>query len=101
WIAANPKNASLVARALAEFGFNDAEPNLFLEPRKIIRMGIVPMRLEILTSISGVEFSECYARRIIAEFEGVPVSIISREDLIKTNPASGRLKDRADLEQLL
>ena len=85
---------------MQQFGFKDAEPVLFLQPRKIIRLGVPPVRLEILTSISGVDFAECYTRRVEADLGGVTASFIHRDDLIRNKLASGRLKDRLDLEQL-
>lgn len=63
-------------------------------------MGFPPMRLEITTSISGVEFEECYSSRIIDEFDGVEVNVIDLENLKKNKKATGRTKDIADLEQL-
>jgi len=56
WIGTAPANAERAAKALREFGFAGAEPKMF-EPGKIIRMGVPPVRLEILTTISGVEFA--------------------------------------------
>jgi hypothetical protein len=89
-----------VAQVLREFGFAQAEPDIFLEPRKVVRMGVPPIRLEILTSISGVEFAECYARRLEAELDGIPVKLIQLDDLKRNKAASGRLQDRLDLERL-
>src|SRR6266852_5578827 len=60
WIASTTENANRVARLLKEFGFGQVDPDLFREPRRVIRMGVPPVRLEILTTISGVEFAECY-----------------------------------------
>jgi hypothetical protein len=70
------------------------------EPGQIIRMGVPPLRLEILTTISGVDFEECYGRRESAEIEGILVPVIRLEDLKRNKRASGRLKDLADLEEL-
>ena len=63
-------------------------------------MGVPPVRLEILTSISGVSFSDRYARRIRAEINGRPVPLIQLDDLKRNKLASGRLKDQLDLEHL-
>ena len=63
-------------------------------------MGVPPVRLEILTSISGVEFAECYGRRVKTEWDGVAVALIDLPDLKRNKQASGRLKDLLDLEQL-
>jgi len=100
WISIHPENARRVAQALHEFGFVQAEPETFLKPRKVIRMGVPPIRLEILTSISGVEFGDCYARRLEAELDGIPINLIQLEDLKRNKAASGRLQDRLDLERL-
>ena len=58
------------------------------------------MRLEITTSISGVDFDECYLARIVDELDGVEVKVIDLKNLKKNKKASGRTKDIADLEQL-
>ncbi|MFB3788939.1 MAG: hypothetical protein ACE15F_21480 [bacterium] len=102
WIALNPHNAAGLEKALADFGFcaADIPATLFKEPGKIVRMGVPPMRLEIMTTISGVEFSSCYARRVTAEIDGISVTLIGLDDLKINKQASGRHKDLNDLEQL-
>jgi len=102
WIALNRQNAARVAKALRAFGFRaeDAPEALFTEPGKIVRMGVPPLRLEIITTISGVEFDACYARRVEMEIDSVPVSVIGLDDLKANKRASGRHKDLNDLEQL-
>jgi len=66
WIAVRPANADRVVAALKEFGFDlpDLSPELFLRPWQIIRLGVPPARIEIATTISGVDFAECYAERV-------------------------------------
>jgi len=100
WISRTLENATNVAAALREFGFANARLESFLEPDRMVRMGVPPLRVEILTSISGVEFPECYSRRAIIEVDGVPISVIRIDDLKHNKLASGRLKDLADLEAL-
>jgi hypothetical protein len=63
-------------------------------------MGNPPLRLEILTTISGVEFADAYAQRIIDTIDGVAVNIIGLGQLKVNKRASGRLKDLSDLENL-
>jgi hypothetical protein len=58
------------------------------------------VRLEILTSVSGVEFADCYTRRVEADIDGIVVNFIHLDDLKRNKQACGRLKDRLDLEQL-
>jgi predicted nucleotidyltransferase len=102
WVAINPQNAQKIVTVLEEFGFNFPELNvdLFLKQDKIIRMGIPPMRLEILTTVSGVEFEICYQNRIIAELDGVQIDMIGLDDLKRNKLAAGRHKDLNDLENL-
>ena len=63
-------------------------------------MGVSPFRLEILTTIDGVEFSECYESRETVVIDDVEVSLINLRDLRRNKKASGRLKDLSDLENL-
>src|SRR5205814_565946 len=95
-------NADSVVEALIEFGASDPRLNRdwFLEPGKVTRMGVPPVRLEILTAISGVDFQKSFANRIVADFDGVDVNMINLEDLRANKAASGRLKDLSDLEYL-
>lgn len=102
WIAIDPANAHRLVGALTKFGFGSAgaTAELFLTPGRVVRMGRPPLRIEILSSISGVDFGDCYARRVEADFNGVIVNMISREDLVTNKRAAGRSKDRNDLEHL-
>jgi predicted nucleotidyltransferase len=102
WIAIHPDNARKTVTVLKEFGFDhpDLNAELFLQENKIVRMGVPPVRLEITTSISGVEFDECYRTRIVDDLDGVEVNLIDLENLKKNKKASGRLKDMADFKKL-
>ncbi len=102
WIAMHPRNAEKVVAALKEFGFGVPElsVDLFLKKKKIIRMGVTPLRIEIATTISGVDFDECYAERIIDELDDIEVNLINLRHLKINKKASGRLKDLNDLENL-
>ena len=102
WVAIDPQNAQKLVDVLAAFGFNLPELNadLFLERDKIIRMGVPPLRLEILTSISGVEFEACYQNRVEDELDGVSICLIGLDDLKRNKLSSGRYKDLSDLENL-
>lgn len=102
WIAIGKENAKKVTAAIKIFGMDipDLKESLFLEPGKIIRMGNPPIRIEVLTKISGVDFKQCYARRKETLIDGIRVKIISFKDLLKNKKASGRHKDINDLENL-
>lgn len=102
WVAMSKENAGKIVRALREFGFGvkELKPSLFLAKESIVRFGVPPLRIEILTDISGVEFAEAYSRRKRATIDGIKVNLISLSDLRKNKLASGRSKDLDDLENL-
>lgn len=100
WIRPSQTNAERLVQALNRFGFRGVTPEILTVPGQIIRMGVPPLRLEILTSASGVNFEECHARRQTLEMEELSIPVISLEDLKRNKRASGRLKDLADLEAL-
>jgi len=103
WIAISLDNARRVLAALEAFGFGantGASLDLLTKLGNVVRMGIPPLRIEIQTEISGIQFQECYARRVIKELDGVSVPIISLDDLKRNKRAAGRHKDLADLENL-
>jgi predicted nucleotidyltransferase len=102
WIAISPDNADAVSRALHAFGFSvvGAPPDLFLKERQVYTFGREPMRVDILTSPSGVEFDACYERRTEAVIAGIKVPIISLKDLLINKQASGRPRDVDDVAQL-
>jgi len=71
-----------------------------LEKNKVLRLGFPPVRLEILTGISGVNFHECYPQREIVRIDEIQVNFIALEDLKKNKKEAGRYKDMEDLEHL-
>ncbi len=102
WVAISPANAERAANALREFGFDVPEltPQTLLATNKIVRMGAPPLRIELMTTISGVTFAECYKARTAATIDGVEVPLISLDDLKANKRASARFKDLDDLENL-
>ena len=102
WVAQNRTNAERIVDCLREFGFDtpDLVPELFDDPDRIIRMGEAPLRIEILTSIDGVNFDDCYSRSHQQIVDGSTVPVISLNDLKANKRASGRSKDQNDLENL-
>ncbi len=102
WIAISKDNARKTVEVLKEFGFNvpELKEELFLEKEQNIRMGNPPLRVEILTSIDGVEFSKCYQNKKVVTIDEITINFISLEDLKKNKKASGRHKDLDDLEHL-
>jgi predicted nucleotidyltransferase len=102
WIAINRNNAIKLKNVFSDFGMisNDITPDLFQTPGNIVRMGIPPMRIEILNEIDGVEFNKCYGNRKDIVIDDIPVKLISLSDLRSNKLKSGRYKDFDDLEHL-
>lgn len=102
WIAATPSNAEKVVQVLRQFGFSAASVKLdmFSTPDQIVRLGIPPICIDVITGASGIEFAECYARRNVRPIDGIEINIIHPDDLKQNKKASGRPKDLNDLENL-
>jgi hypothetical protein len=102
WVRATADNAECIVQALREFGFNlpALEPKLFVDPRTLVRFGTPPFRIEIMTSIDGVDYDTCRRRPSVFDLEGLTVPVISLDDLKTNKRAAGRNKDLADLDNL-
>jgi predicted nucleotidyltransferase len=103
WIAIDPDNAKKISLTLQEFAGlaeSEVEPSMFLQERKVVVIGHEPVRVDILTSPSAIDFETSYSRRNLVKWDGVDVPLISFEDLKINKQASGRQKDIADLENL-
>jgi len=102
WIERNEANAARMVQALEAFGFGSlglcAED--FLEKDQIIQLGYPPNRIDILSTLSGVEFEVCYASRVDVPTDDLTIPFIDLDNLRKAKRASGRLQDLADLENL-
>ena len=102
WVALDGNNAKRLVAVLQEFGFDvpELQSDLFMQENKIIRLGVPPFRIEILTTLSGVSFKECYARRQRHVVDDLEVDFLSLADLKSNKRAAGRHKDLDDLEHL-
>ena len=102
WISRDPENARKMVEVLREFGFDVPELNeaLFMSEVSMVRMGYPPVRIEVKTSISGVDFDEAVEDRVIMRREGLVIPTISLQHLKQNKRASGRHKDLDDLEHL-
>ena len=102
WLAISQDNAHKTVEALRAFGFDipELKAELFLEKGRNIRMGSPPLRVEFLTSIDGVEFTDCYRNKKSIKIDSIKIDFISLKDLKRNKKASGRHKDLADLENL-
>ena len=102
WVEATPENAARVMRALREFGaplrgVSDAD---FSRPGCTYQIGIVPIRIDILTELSGITFDEAWPGRLVRPFGEVDVPFIGRAEFVRNKRATGRAKDLGDVEGL-
>ena len=102
WLWLDAENAARAVQALADFGFAslDITADDFLVPDQIIQLGYPPNRIDLITTLPGVEFESCFDQREVVMIDDIPANFIDRENLIRNKQASGRLQDLADLEKL-
>ncbi len=101
-ISTDSKNAEAVYTALKEFGAPLAglTPKDFSEEGFFFQMGVPPVRVDILMGIPGVQFDQCWKRRVEVDFDGLRVLFISKADLITSKRAAGRPQDLIDADLL-
>ena len=101
-VGTTAENAARMERVVAQFGFRSlglAAKDFEVEDQ-IVQLGHPPNRIDLLTSITGVNFAEAWPKRVAAQLDGIPVWLLDRESLVANKRATGRSKDRADLEAL-
>lgn len=102
-IRTTPDNVSRVLKVLDVFGFGNlgvVERDL-LERGRVLQLGHPPNRIDVLTSISGVDFDSAWEQRVQTLMDDQPVALLGWNELIRNKRAAGRQKDLADLEKLL
>jgi hypothetical protein len=102
WVEPSTENSERVYRALAQFGapLHELEEGTFVKLGVVFQIGVAPRRIDVMSSVSGVEFDEAYHHRQTVEIEGMPVPILSHDDLVRNKRATGRDKDRLDADRL-
>jgi len=102
WIEPTEDNAQRAHAALGDFGapLTELRPEDLATPGVVFQIGVAPLRIDVLTEISGVRFAQAWPRREAARFADVTVPVIGRDDFLANKRATGRLKDRADAERL-
>jgi hypothetical protein len=95
-------NAARILGALTQFGFGGLGLSVadFTTPDQVIQLGYPPVRVDLLTGITGVSFNEAWAGRSEGELDGLPVSMLGKAELIKNKRAVGRPQDLADVARL-
>jgi hypothetical protein len=102
FVKPDPENAQRVILAVKRFGF--VFPNLtakdFQNPDTVVQLGVPPVRIDLITSITGVSWAEAEAHKALGAYGNLPVYYLGREQYINNKRATGRKKDLADLEAL-
>jgi predicted nucleotidyltransferase len=103
WVHNSPQNSARIVGALRKFGApleHDGITNETFTGRQVVyQIGIAPVRIDVLTEITGVEFPDAWGKRVASTFFGIPVHFISLDDLVANKQALGRSSDLKDLKQ--
>ena len=101
WVYNSAQNSARVVGALKKFGapldHDGITAETFTDKQVVYQIGIAPVRIDILTEITGVEFRDAWRKRVASTFFGVPVHFISLDDLVANKKALGRGSDLKDL----
>lgn len=102
WVWVDDDNAERILAALAAFGFGGLglEASDFDHPDSVVQLGYPPYRIDILTSIDGVDFEDAWERRLSINIDGLQLEVIGRDDLLRNKIAADRPQDRADVDRL-
>ena len=100
WVGSDKENAGRLIKALEDFGSLGLAAEDFLVPDRIIQLGYPPSRIDLITTLPGVKFEECYPSGVNVPIDELTITFIDLENLIINKRASGRYQDLADLENL-
>ena len=95
-------NAARLLSALNTFGFptSDLTPEAVADRRRLIELGVPPVQIHIMSTISGVEWSDVWRERVAGPFGARTAPYIGRDTLIRNKRAAGRPKDLSDVDAL-
>ncbi len=102
WVECSRANSEAISRALKRFGADLSELNQesLTESNNVLRIGLPSGKIDIITSLTGLEFKKAYKNALSIELEGIPIQVISRSDLLINKRSTGRTRDIADAEAL-
>ncbi|MEM1210825.1 MAG: nucleotidyltransferase [Planctomycetota bacterium] len=102
WVRPTAENAERVWQALVDFGapLNAVNQDDFKLPDTVFQIGVAPVRIDLLSSVEGLEFDQAWEGRIQTRLLGEPVSVLNREDLLTSKRAAGRDRDLIDADRL-
>jgi hypothetical protein len=101
-VKASPENAAKVLGVLNDFGFQSSglTADDFQKSEHVVQLGVPPVRIDIITSLTGITWEEAIAGKESGHYGDVPVCYIGKTAYIKNKRATGRAKDIADIEAI-
>lgn len=98
----DPVNAQRILEVLGQFGFGSLGLKAadFEKPDSVIQLGAPPVRIDLITSLTGVSWEEAFSGRVPGKYGDVPVHFLGRDSFVRNKRAIGRAKDLADIEVL-
>ncbi len=101
-VRAEPDNAEKVVAALNEFGFGGIgiESNDFVAPERVLQLGYPPVRIDLMTTLTGVSWEEAWAGSVVGAYDDLPTRYLGRAELVSNKNALGRKRDLADVAAL-
>jgi len=102
WIEPTEPNAEALFAAFRAFGVptHEVEPSYFIEPDVFFQIGVEPVRVDIMTSVPGLEFLDSWNRKVVVDFGGESAPVLCWQDVQAGKRASDRKRDRRDLKKL-
>ena len=102
WVSPALDNAARVLAAVRAFGFpvEELQPRDLIDPRRILEMGLEPVQIHVMSSISGVSWEDAWRTRAAGMCGGHKVAFLGREAFLQNKRAAARPKDLADIDAL-
>ena len=102
WVRPSADNSRRIWKALESFGapMKGLQQEDFEQEDLIVQIGRAPRRIDVITSVSALEYDSAWENREVVEIEGLTISVLGRDDLIKNKKAVGRAQDIADVNRL-
>ncbi len=102
WIKNNAVNAQKMVAVINEFGFGSLDLSVddFLSESQVVQLGFPPVRIDIMQTLSGVDFDEAFLKKCNVNDGEVCINFIGINELITNKEKTGRYKDLADAEAL-
>jgi hypothetical protein len=102
FVEGSEENAKNLLNALAGFGFKDIGLSMadFIKPGDIVQLGVPPVRIDLMTSVTGLDFAAAWENRVTGNYGDIPAFFISKADLIRNKMSIGRKQDLSDVDRL-